>query len=543
MLNDAHPTEAARAVSASHAFWQAAGSELHAALPAPSSDIAGAFAALRDLGALVIVHGPAACLETYAACDEPRLVDQPARLFASGLGEAACDGGRLSSSTPCEGGGPSFSPADSADLVPRDSSAVDTALVERACALWDAVGGAFIAIVGTPFSTRVGTGYPGAVRAIEAHCGVPTIVLLMRGCASYPAGVSQALLAVAQMLMRGGARPSRRSSHTVNLLGATPLDVARQADVDEARVLLEASSWRVVSCWGMGSDVGALMDGMATAQANVVLTSAALPLARWMRAELGIPYVWGTLSGAHGPADLIARLGHIAAGEDVPAYPGRRADAVNLSGDPDVAHSEGAGRRALVVADPVLAESLRGALEDDLGFSQVDIATAVPLPADVAALFAEDAAAGLRGAEPAPDPLDASPASPRGSRSGLPCRGDLGCIDEVRLTQLMAVGTYDIVVGDPALAALMDVEAPAEASSASNASTPAGLVSEGAPASNAFAPAGSASGGRLVPNVPATMAPRLVPIPQVGLGGRTNLIAAATPYGPRFLDAVRRALT
>lgn len=453
---------------------------LHEALPAPACDIAGACSALYDLGALVVVHGPASCLDAYAACDEPRLgsPDHPARIFASGLGE-----------------GPAVGGAPSAPLA--DDAAGDAALAERICALWERFGGPLVALVGTPCSVRVGTGYAAVVHTIEERCEVPVVVVPTRGFAPYGAGVSLALTGLARTLARrGGVQASRRSSHTVNLLGATPLDLARDEDVEGVRDALAASGWRVVSSWARGSSVDELTAGMASAQVNVVLTGSGLPLARWMRDELGIPYVWGTLSGERGTLGLVGYLGRVVAGEADAACPPWGRTGAEGPGD-----ARGLGGRALVVADRVLAESLRRALADELGFSQVDVACAVPAPPDVAALLAEDAgAAGGAGSGLLADGGRGAGVAAGSGDAGDGLGVDHGCVDEEELARLCAASDLDLVVGDPCLRALMP---------------------EGA---------GGSDG------------PRFLAIPQVGLGGRLTDPDAARSYGPLFTAAALRAL-
>lgn len=363
--------------------------DVHMALPGLAADYSGACSALYELGGLMVVHGPHGCGGNCINRDEPRCVDLPARVFSSSLTDMDATMGR------------------------------DEVLVQEAVRTWEAVGGAFVAIVGTPATMVNGTDYDAVAREIGRRCGVPVFGVDTSGTQDYTDGAAKALLAVFEMLAAGkesggpgGAGAPR--PHTVNLLGATPLDMARLGYVDAARAELAARGWETVSCWSMGSTLDDLARGL-DAGVNVVLTGAGLPLARRMCARLGTPYVWGTLSGPRS-ADACAELLERAAagvGEEavLPPIPAR---------DEGVAAGacEGPGRRALVVGDQVLAESLRRALEADAGFAQVVVA------------------------------------SPGVGDAPLARAGDVLEACELELARFVNAGGFDVVVGDALYAAL-----------------------------------------------------------------------------------------
>jgi nitrogenase molybdenum-cofactor synthesis protein NifE len=336
--------------------------DIHVVLPPCSTDYSGASSALYELGGLVIIHGPHGCGGNAVNRDEPRCAGMPARVFSSNLTDMDATMGR------------------------------DEVLIQEAVRTWQLVGGEFVALVGTPATMVNGTDYDAVAREIGRRCGVPAFGIDSSGTFDYVSGASKALVAVAKMLVgegeRGSAEEDTPRPRTVNLLGATPLDIACQDYVDAAKAELEQRGWRVVSCWSMGSGLDDLRRGLDVG-ANVVLTASGLPLARWMKENLGIPYVWGTLSSS-GCTDACAELlEQVVAGRTDAVLPARAGNASTNAPGTGTApadcrdngavsrtHEEGGTpKRALVVADQVLAESMRRALEREGGFSQVVVAT------------------------------------------------------------------------------------------------------------------------------------------------------------------------
>ena len=435
---------------------------LHALLPTLSSDFSGACSALYELGGLVVVHGPHGCYDNVIVRDEARAARTPSRVFGSALSDM--------------------------DATFGD----DEKLIARTCETFAEVGGRFIALLGTPSTMVIGTDYDAVAAEMGRRCGVPAFAVATSGEHSYAWGAGQALLEVAQaavapMRRQDGTTRTANLPRTANLLGATPLDLTGQAVVNAARSVLDTGGWHVASCWAMDSSLEELAAGL-DAQVNVVLTRSGLPLARWMRDELGIPYVWGLLSGEHAAAETLERMERAASGasgEPVAPLPGETGEGRGQGGQsgqggdvPDDAHAQGGTplpRRALVVGDRVLAESMRRTLELDAGFGQVDVAT----------LASDD--------DPASGPGDTS--APRGDDIPPARPGDVLAADEGQLVHLVRDGGYDLVVGDPLLASLVNA---------------------------------------------GTTRPAFIPVPWVALAGRLVWPGSVCPYGPRFLDAVRR---
>ena len=324
----------------------------------------------------MVIHDPSGCIGNYTAYDEPRAYEGNARILTSALDDMQALFG------------------------------LDDALVEAACHAQREVPGDFVALIGTPNPMVLGTDYRAVANQISDLCQIPGIALDTTGTRYYGHGLARTLLALARDLVapQAGEVPSWEPGRPrrVNLLGATPLDVTSQANVDAVRDLLETGGWTVVSTWSMGSSVQEYVDGL-TAACNVVLTTSGLPLARWMQRTYGIPYVVGSFAGRVPVARTLNRMDRAAAGEKTAPW------------EPPVPGGNPRGPRALVVGDQVLANGWREALLADEGFGAATVATF----------------------------FEADPA--------LMAPGDLGTLGEEELLAAVASGDYDVLVGDTLL--------------------------------------------------------------------------------------------
>lgn len=180
---------------------------------------------------------------------------------------------------------------------------------------------------------------------------------------------------VAQERSATDASALHKRPRTVNLLGATPLDLVRQRNIDIVEEMLASAGWEVLSCWCMDSSLERLAYAPEAA-CNVVMSASGVPLAKWMERTWGIPYIWGSFVGARAFDDFVRRLEATALGETdgKPAVFGEVGANVE-AGDPSgTARSRRlGGTRALVVGDQVVAEGCRHALRVDYGFESVQV--------------------------------------------------------------------------------------------------------------------------------------------------------------------------
>jgi hypothetical protein len=272
----------------------------------------------------------------------------------------------------------------------------DDMLVDAICRAQKEVHGRFVALVGTPNPMVLGTDYKALAHEVEQRCSVPAISFNTSGTKFYDHGVEAAFVSIARDLLDHPS--STRKPRSVNLLGATPLDMTNQKNIDIICEQLRDAGWSVCGSWAMGSTLEELQEGLS-ASCNIVLTHSGLTVARWLKKTYGIPYVWGCFSGQQAVDVFLDHLNQVVLGRTEQP----------LSNPP---HSSNDGGRALVIADQVLAEGYRRALEFDAGFSAVDVAT----------FFAAD----FEGMRP----------------------HDTSELSEDVLERLLQDGNYDLVIGD-----------------------------------------------------------------------------------------------
>lgn len=349
--------------------------DIHVLLPSFSPDFSGVASTLYELGGSVVFHDPGGCIGSYFGYDEPRALDGGARVYTSALDDMQA-------------------------LLGLDGS-----LVSACTHAHRSVNGDFVAIIGTPNPMVLGTDLPAVAREVSATCGVPGLGFSTTGTCYYDRGIRVALLELARsvVLPRSAGPLGPQGKRRINLLGCTPLDLTSQRSVAELRSFLEDRGWTVASCWAMGSSLTELSAGMS-ADVNVVVTASALPLARWMHSELGIPYTVGGFAGVRAAQTFADRLERVAKG---------------LGENPSDAPALQGSRRAIVIGEQLRANSLRAALEADCDCGAVDVWSFFDL-----------------------DPAYARP-------------GDRGLIGEEELMAQLRDVPYDLVVGDGLLQAFL----------------------------------------------------------------------------------------
>jgi hypothetical protein len=193
----------------------------------------------------------------------------------------------------------------------------------------------FALLAYAPSSSMIGSDLEGAAEEIGARSGLPCASVDLHGDKDYLYGISRTLEAMGKLLLT--AQPTRQN--TVNLLGCNTLDWAEETMAQVERLCADAG-YTVLSRWGWKETTENLRQASA-AQVNLVVNAAGLRLARYMEAELGIPYVAGAPFGADRWRDLLAQLRGEPAGETPP---------------------DGDEPQALVIGEQLTADAIRRAL-------------------------------------------------------------------------------------------------------------------------------------------------------------------------------------
>ena len=230
-------------------------------IPVYTADVSGVCSALYELGGMVVMHDPSGCNSTYNTHDEIRWYDQDSLIFITGLSEI--------------------------DAILGNDEKFIQDIEEAARELKPA----FIALAGSPIPYMSGTDFPALARIIEADTGIPTFAVPTNGMHDYVRGAGMALEKLAERFIT--ERSEKIQSHTVNLLGVTPLDFGPQCCVDILKDNIEKCGWKVLSTWAMGDKLETLTRA-GEAEVNLVVSSVGLRTARYLKEKFGIPYVVGT---------------------------------------------------------------------------------------------------------------------------------------------------------------------------------------------------------------------------------------------------------
>lgn len=230
-------------------------------LPNLASDTAGAACALFPLNGLTVIHDAAGSMESYITFDEYRDLEGK-RTVASRLS-------RLEAIT-----------GDDRILFSK---------LEKECADDPPP---FIAILGSPVPFTIGTDLDGIAVEAEFSTGVPAFAANTGGFEIYDKGVGEALK---KLLEKATRSPRAHEGHTVNLMGATPLDYS-QAEIDGIRSQLLAQGATRVNTLTMTDGLDEVYHA-AEADLNLVISMAGLPAARYMKTKYGISYSIGVPLG------------------------------------------------------------------------------------------------------------------------------------------------------------------------------------------------------------------------------------------------------
>lgn len=339
------------------------------------------------------------------AADGFGIVDDPSHYKPVGLGR----GGR-------PGGGRGRGKGQrvvSSDIREAD---VITGTSKKVLAAYDALRAesdpAFVLLCHAPGAAMIGSDLAADAEEIVLH-GTPAAYVEADGSRDWVYGAGAAMAAMGRLLLR----PAEKIPGTVNLLGCTEIDWPADA-VAAAEAWLEGLGWRVLTRWG-APDRAENLARAAAAEVNLVVSAAGLPLAKYMEAEFGLPYVAGAPLGKAQCAALATAL---EARSPLPAGAGTEA-----------------GARVLILGEQLFADALRTALEARgfaavrvLSFYETDRALLRPGDAKLAGedeLRAELAAPGVELLLADPDCFPLAPASLR--RIALPNPGSMSVFENI----------------------------------------------------------------------------------------------------------------
>ncbi|ABI67744.1 nitrogenase component 1 [Syntrophomonas wolfei] len=338
---------------------------LYKILPPFAPDYSGVCAVLFELGGLVVVYDAGGCAFNVTNYDEPRWYGSSAAILSASLREIEAVIG------------------DDEKLLKKIEDSVR--ILRRS----------FVAILGSPASMVIGTDYQALADIISKRTGLPALAFNTNGLKYYDQGAAMAFEALARRCINPVCSAANK---LVNIIGATPLDIGNQRNMQNLVEKLVEAGCKEVLCWGMGTTLQEIEEKAAQAHLNIVVSNAGLMAARYMQQMYKIPFLAGIPIG-HAPslrfiAEVRSLLGLMERSYTIESLPA-------------------SSRNALVIGEQVMGNSIRTCLGMDFGINQVTVAS----------FFSMDDA--------------------------LTEAGDIFLEDEDDLTALANKHRYNYIIGDP----------------------------------------------------------------------------------------------
>lgn len=242
-------------------------------IPTYTGDVSGACSALYELGGMVVIHDPSGCNSTYNTHDETRWYDQDSLIFITGLVER--------------------------DAILGNDEKLVRDVVDAARELRPR----FVALCNSPIPFINGTDFRAICKLVERQTGIPCFYVRTNGMHDYVKGAGNAFVAFAERFVQ----PQPVRARTVNILGATPLDLGIAGSDKSLRAFCADAGFEVISCWAMGSTADELANA-AAAEVNLVVSSTGLAVAQLLHERFGTPYVAGFPVGAQRGVDGPSRF-------------------------------------------------------------------------------------------------------------------------------------------------------------------------------------------------------------------------------------------
>ena len=161
--------------------------------PGFAPDYSGVCSVLYELGGLCVMIDPGDCLEHSIYVDDPRWDEEPRLFFSPRLREL--------------------------DAVVGDDDKLITKLL-RAVRLLEPK---FLALIGSPVPTVIGTDLKAICRIVEKKTGIPCLSFPTTGLKNYVGGEEMAYHSLVKRFVEND--DIQKSTCQINLIGATPIDM------------------------------------------------------------------------------------------------------------------------------------------------------------------------------------------------------------------------------------------------------------------------------------------------------------------------------
>lgn len=221
-------------------------------------DQSGAVSVLYELGGVIVVCDAGGCIGNICGFDEPRWFTHKSALFSAGL-------------------------RDLDAIMGRDDKLLDK--IADTVSQFDCK---FIALIGTPVPSVIGTDFRALGRIAEKRFKLPVLAIETTGMDLYDRGQEKAYMS----LFKSFASDNNDDAPEIGIIGATPLDLPGTESGLHITERLCNLGYSRTACYGMGSGLECIKKAGAV-RCNLVVSPSGVKAAQWLKERFGTPYVLG----------------------------------------------------------------------------------------------------------------------------------------------------------------------------------------------------------------------------------------------------------
>lgn len=301
---------------------------LYKYIPGFAADYSGACNVLYEMGGLCVIHDGGACVGHTVMTDEVRWGIEKSHIFSSALKEV--------------------------EAVTGD----DDRLVKKLIHSANAANPKFIAIMGTPAPTIMGTDFEGIAKIVERKTGVPALGISTNGFQYYQDGVSRVYMSLIKKFICKDTCISPETAE-VNILGTTVIDMWDVESVQCLEQLIKDCGAGSVAGWGTTASLEQIA-GADKSRLNVVVSISGLKAAKYMQKHYGVPYIAGFPIGRRETRTFQQSIAECLGEKKM--FP-----------EESVSQKSCGKEKILIIGEQIFANSLRACLENEYQAKRVDI--------------------------------------------------------------------------------------------------------------------------------------------------------------------------
>lgn len=295
-------------------------------------DQSGAVATFFELGGIIVIIDAGGCVGNICGFDEPRYYNsKKSAVFSAAL-------------------------RDLDAILGRDDLLIDK--IGDAIKQFDCN---FIALVGTPIPAVIGTDYKALEKMCETRYKIPTVSVDTNGLDLYDEGVSKAFY----KLFKKFAKEKIEINNFIGILGAIPQDLPSLKSSDNLIELIENNGYKTIQ-YDRNFES---FKSAKYAKLNIVVSPSGLKTARYLEKTYNIPYIIDYPISEETKRTFLNSI-NLALGVEKSFIN----NSLILPSNKDIIENIN-GTKILIIAQQVIANSLRNILKTSSKYDVVDVAS------------------------------------------------------------------------------------------------------------------------------------------------------------------------